>query len=86
MSICAFAVKQKDGTYLLRIDPTVTDPTVCPYVVGTGKETLLYSLADLSPENALQISLAVALLWAGAWGIRLIGKSFLTHYESSHHE
>jgi hypothetical protein len=72
--ICANAVQQPDGSYLLVLDPTQTDYGTCAYVVESGSETAWASLPGMSIDNALVISGAIAGLWALAWGFRqLIG-------------
>lgn len=80
MPVCARAIIQPDGSYLLGLDPSVTDPTTCAYVVETGSEAGISSLFALTPSDASQIAGAIAVVWAGAWGIRLLGK-FLSHEE-----
>jgi hypothetical protein len=81
MPICARAIQQPDGSYLLALDPAETNPATCPYVVSTGTESLLGSLADLSPENALVISIAAAGVWAIAWGFRLLAHTLFSDWE-----
>jgi hypothetical protein len=70
MPVCARAIQQSDGSYLLGLDPSVTNPTTCAYVVETGAESFMGSLLTLTPEQALELSGAVGLLWAVAWVIR----------------
>lgn len=70
MPVCAKAIQQSDGSYLLALDPAETNPATCPYVVETGTESLIGSLAALSPNDALVISASVCALWAVAWTFR----------------
>lgn len=72
MAVCARAILQSDGSYLLGIDPSVTDSATCAYVVETGSESLLFSLAAMTTDDALVISSAVAAIWAAAWGLRQV--------------
>lgn len=81
MPVCARAVQQADGSYLLALDPAETNASTCAYVVSTGTESLLGSLADLSPENALVISIAAAGVWAVAWGFRLLAHMLVSDWE-----
>lgn len=78
MSVCAHAVLQPDGSYLLGLDPSVTNLSTCAYVVDTGTDSLIGDLASLSPDDAQEIALAVCGLWVIAWVFRLIAKSVLT--------
>lgn len=80
MPVCARAIEQPDGSYLLGLDPTETNVTTCPYVVTTGAESGFASLFDLTPEEASLIAAAIALVWAIAWGFRLLGRH-ITHEE-----
>lgn len=85
MPICASAIKQSDGSFLLGLDPSVTDPTTCPYVVETGSESGFASLFSITPAEAGLLAVAVSSLWALAWGIRQLGK-FISHEERSQNE
>lgn len=81
MPVCAKAIQQPDGSYLLGLDPSVTNPSTCEYVVETGAESFYGSILTMTPEQALQVSGAVCFLWASAWVIRelirfLRGKSY----------
>lgn len=75
MAVCAQAIQQADGSFLLALDPSVTNPSTCAYVVETGTESLLGSVAALSLDDAQAIALAVCGLWAVAWVFRLISHS-----------
>jgi len=77
MAICARAIQQPDGSYLLGLDPSVTNPSTCPYVVETGTESALGSLAALTPEDAVVISWSVGALWVVAWGIKQAARIFM---------
>lgn len=78
MPTCARAILQPDGSYLLGLDPSETNPSTCAYVVETGTESLLGSMAALTPDDAQTIAVAVAGLWAVAWVFRLIAQSMST--------
>lgn len=80
--ICANAVQQPDGSYLLVLDPVQTDYGTCPYVVESGSETAWASLSGMTIDNALVISASVCGLWALAWGIRQLAMSFSTRDDS----
>lgn len=75
MPVCARAIQQQDGSYLLGLEPSVTNPSTCAYVVETGSESLISSLAALTPDDAQAIAVAVAGLWGIAWAFRLIAQS-----------
>lgn len=75
MAICAYAVQQPNGSYLLALDPSVTDPATCAYVVETGVESALGSLASLTTDQASIIGGAVWALWAVCWGLKQVARS-----------
>lgn len=76
MPVCARAIQQPDGTLLLALDPAAPDLSACPYVVETGSANAWQELGNLSLVNASEISAYVGLVWAIAWGIKTIAKSF----------
>jgi len=71
MAICAIALLQPDGSYLLALDPAATDLHTCSYVVQSGAE-LGNSIFSLSVEEGSLISAGIVSCWAVAWGIKLI--------------
>lgn len=75
MPVCARAVQQPDGSLLLALDPTNSDLSTCPYVVDDGASNAWRELGNMSIENAQVISVAVGLVWAGAWGIKALVKA-----------
>lgn len=75
MAVCASAVEQPDGSFVLKLEPSITDVTTCQYVVHTGTEVAFAPLLSMSPNEALVISAAVAGLWAVAWGFKQVGRS-----------
>jgi hypothetical protein len=77
MAICAVAVQQPDGSYLLGLDPSVTDPATCAYVVETGGEGALGSLLSLTTDQALLIGAQIWALWALCWGIKQVARAIL---------
>ena len=83
MSICANAVLQSNGTYTLVLDPTVTDPSTCAYVVETGGESVMGSLGAMSTSDAEVIAAAVVLYWSVMWGFRQIANLALSVGESN---
>lgn len=85
MAVCAKAVQQPDGSFLLGLDPAVTDLTTCAYVVETGGASGWRELGNMSIENAAEISGYVGVVWAIAWGFRAIAKSLFLP-ESVNHE
>lgn len=77
MATCARAVEQPNGSFLLALDPSVTDPATCAYVIETGGENALGSLLSLTTDQALTIGSAVWLLWAVCWGFKQVARSVL---------
>ena len=75
MPVCARAVVQPDGSFLLGLDPAVTDLTTCAYVVETGSASGWRELGNMSIENAQVIGGFVGVVWAVAWGFRAVAKS-----------
>lgn len=75
MPVCARAIQQPDGTLLLALDPTNQNLSTCQYLVEDGASNAWRELGNLSLQNAQEISVAVGLLWAMAWGFRTIGKA-----------
>lgn len=75
MAVCARAVQQPDGSFLLGLDPAVTDLTTCAYVVETGSATGWRELGNMSIDNATEIGSYVGVVWAIAWGFRAVAKS-----------
>ncbi len=73
MPICA-KTKLIDGSLLLELDPSVTNFSTCPYVVETGTDSLIAQLSELTPENAVAIASAIALVWSVAWGFRTLAQ------------
>lgn len=81
MPVCATAIQQSDGSYLLGLDPSNTNLSTCAYVVDTGSDSQIAQLMNLDPNTALVISSCVGALWAMAWGWRLLGT--ILSYEAS---
>lgn len=80
MPVCARVVQYTDGSSLLALDPAVTNLSTCAYVVETGSEFGGWTqLLSMTPDEALVISGAVALLWAVAWGFRILRQVLFTH-------
>jgi hypothetical protein len=55
--------------------PPSGDLSTCPYVLQSGSELDSSGLLALTPAEGLQIGMGVGLLWALAWGFRMIGKT-----------
>lgn len=72
MSVCAVAVAQGDGSFLLGLDPSITDLSACAYVVQTGSDFGLTQLLNLSVPDALLLSSLVSGVWVAAWAIRML--------------
>lgn len=68
MATCAVAIQQSDGSYVLQIDPSITDVTTCSYVVQSGAD-VANSLLTMSAEDGGLISAGMVSVWATAWGI-----------------
>jgi len=75
VAVCAKAVLQPDGSYLLGLDPAITDLTTCAYVVETGSATGWRELGNMSIDDAGVIGAYVGVVWAIAWGFRAVAKS-----------
>lgn len=86
MPVCARAIEQADGSFLLALDPANTSPATCAYVVDTGSESAWAELGSMTIEEASYITGLVALLWAGAWGIRLVLMAFQTSDKGNSYE
>lgn len=82
MPVCARAVVQPDGSFLLGLDPAVTDLTTCAYVVETGSASGWRELGNMSIGDAQVIGAYVGVVWAVAWGFRVIAKSLAISSES----
>lgn len=71
MATCAVAVLQPDGSYFLKIDPSVTDVSTCSYVVQSGAD-IANSLFSMSAEDGSLVSVGIVSVWAAAWGIKAV--------------
>jgi hypothetical protein len=74
MAICALSHTLADGTVVIALDAQNLNLTTCEMVVITGAE-FDSELMNFTPSDALQVSGAVALLWALAWCFRVVRKS-----------
>ena len=74
MPVCARAIQQADGTLLLALDPTNPNLSTCPYLVDDGASNSWRELGNMSSQDALVVSGAVGLFWAGAWAFKNIGR------------
>lgn len=86
MPICAQAVQQGDGSYLLGLVPSETNLTACPYVVETGSEYLSGPMPALTPAEGSAIAMAIALLWASVWCIKVLARSLFTGDSNVHED
>lgn len=88
---CSTAILQEGTTITVNNGDGTTGtltPTVSqldPYQSFQGAATY-NALMLMSPDEALVISMAVALLWAGAWGVRQIARTFLNPNERNEDE
>jgi hypothetical protein len=82
MAVCARAVQQSDGSFLLGLDPAVTDLSTCAYVVETGSSNAWSELGNMSIENAQLVGAEVGAVWAIAWGFRAVLKSLFNSKET----
>ncbi|NMM27829.1 MAG: hypothetical protein HHJ12_11225 [Glaciimonas sp.] len=71
MATCAIAVLQPDGSYFLKIDPSVSDVTACTYVVQSGAD-VANSILSMSAEDGSLISVGLVSVWAAAWGMKAV--------------
>lgn len=85
MAVCAKAVLQPDGSYLLALDPSVTDTSTCAYVVETGASNAWRELGNMSIQDAEVIGSYVMFVWAVAWAFKAIRNS-IPNYEGSNNE
>lgn len=65
------AVAQLDGSFFLKLDPSVTDVTTCTYVVQSGAD-VANSILNMSAEDGGLISAGLVSCWMAAWGIKAI--------------
>ncbi|HZW23772.1 hypothetical protein [Noviherbaspirillum sp.] len=65
------------------LTPTIRQMDSYQSIQGTSTYNVLMSM---SPEEALVISMSIALVWAGAWGIRAIARSFINPDRSQEYE
>jgi hypothetical protein len=72
MSTCAAAssIQNSDGSYSLEVLPMQTDLSQCQFVVISGSEAANGQLLQLTPSDAVTISIAVCAVWALAWGFK----------------
>lgn len=70
MTTC-FKLVEISGQQVLTPDLN-TPISQCAFVVETGADSVLGSLAQLTPDQALELSAAVGLCWAIGWGFRLV--------------
>ena len=70
-----------NGENFLAIDPSQSNLAACTYVVEDGASSGFTALWNMSIENALVISTAIALLWAVAFGFRTIARFLKTDGE-----
>ncbi|HTD06234.1 hypothetical protein [Undibacterium sp.] len=75
MAICVSASTNPDGSLKLVPEPDKTDLSTCSYVLQSGAEVAESSLANLTPAQGLEISMAVCALWALAWGIKQVANT-----------
>lgn len=71
MSTCAVAVQQTDGSYFLKLDPSITDVSTCTYVVQSGAD-IGNSLFSMSAEDGGLISVGIISCWSVAFGIKAV--------------
>jgi hypothetical protein len=74
MAICAQAVLQPDGSYVLVLDPAVTDVTTCAYVVESGADFGLGSITKLSVTDAQEIAGSCWIPFVVAWGFKKLAQ------------
>lgn len=79
MAVCAKSVLQPDGSYLLALEPSVTDTSMCAYVVETGGSNAWRELGNMTIGNAEVISAHVCFVWVIAWGFRAIRSALSTN-------
>ena len=81
MPVCL--VEQSPGGPLVA-DPSNTNFATCAYVVDTGAEYAQgwNALGSLSIDEAKIIGLEVGVVWAIAWGFKLIARFLLSNWSS----
>lgn len=75
MAICVSAATNPDGSLQLMPDTSKTDLSTCSYVLQSGAEVAESSLANLTPAQGLEISVAICGVWALAWGIKQVANT-----------
>jgi hypothetical protein len=83
MPVCAKAIQQADGTYLLALDPANTQASTCAYVVDTGSSSAWAELGSMTINDATVITGSAAAVWAIAWGIRLLAQFLNSHKDEA---
>lgn len=82
MPVCV-AAHSSGGQLFLTLDPARTDLSTCAYLIEDGASNAWRELGNMSTENAIQIGMAVGLVWAGAWGIKQLVRTIRIDVDAS---
>lgn len=74
-----------NGETFLAVDSTQSNLSACTYVVEDGANSGFNALFNMSINDALVISTAIGLLWAVAYGFRVLAR-FLASDDGSLHQ
>jgi hypothetical protein len=73
MVVCVKSVVHPaTGTETLALDLSITDTSTCQYVLESGAANNWRELGNMSIENAQLIGVSVGVVWAVAFGFKLI--------------
>lgn len=72
MPVCVAAVPNASGAYVLALDPGKTDISQCTYFIEDGASNAWRELGNMSLADAGVISTAVGVVWAIAFGFKMV--------------
>lgn len=73
--ICITQYTTAGKTYLVVVSPQPTDLTTCSLVAGSYQETFALPIFNITEAQGAEISGAILLVWAIAFGFRMVVKS-----------
>lgn len=85
MPVCVAAVESGPGAgvYYLTLDPSRTDLSTCTYVIDDGASNAWRELGNMSLADAAVISSSVGVVWAIAFGFKLLWRSLRSDESNS---
>lgn len=72
MPVCVAAVQNSSGAYVLTLDPSKSDTSQCTYLIEDGASNAWRELGNMSLADASVIGTAAGVVWAIAFGFRLV--------------